>query len=130
MAEEMTLEQIYALYDRDGDGLVTAEQLHEKLTQEGFEVPLSTLKAIILLATKTGEFKILKSEFRKFILIILETENFEDILYRIADLDGNGVIDEYEFGILRDKMGWSLQFPGKEMTREQFIKYVGQYLEK
>ncbi|CAL6007721.1 EF_hand domain-containing protein [Hexamita inflata] len=124
MLTEAEIDDIFKKFDENGDGYIACEELQSQMTEQGFDVPAHVLKAMIAMADDNADNKIQKSEFRPFIKIILFTPTFEEILFKIADKNNDGMIDQKEFMKLKNKLNWEVENPAEKMTKEEFMAFV------
>ena len=90
----------------------------------GFKLTRGVLVVMYQLANQKRAEKVPKGNFAKYIPIILDTEEVEEILFIVADTDKNGTIDVKEFAELKKNMGWTVQLPTETITKPVFKELV------
>ncbi|XP_074652146.1 neo-calmodulin-like [Tubulanus polymorphus] len=122
------LKEIFALFDVDGDGTITAKKLGIVMTTLGYPPTDNELQDMIKHVDNSGYGKIDESTFLKMMetRILNDTQSNEDELrevFSVLDVDGNGFISPSE---LRNVMTNLSEDDVTEMIKEADYDEDGQ----
>ena len=136
MAANLTEEQVadckeaFSLFDKDGDGSITSEELRTVLTSLGQNPSITELHEIIQEVDSDGNGKIEFSEFLNMMAQKMGTRNFNDEAleaFNVLDKDGSGSISESELRQIMNNIGEKLTDEEiREMMNEADLDGDGQ----
>jgi len=110
-------QEAFALFDIDGDGSITAEELKKTLESLGVKINLDEVRDIINEFDINGDQKI---DFREFVIMMLMNNDSEDdyeAAFKVFDADGDGAVLLADIGVIMRNLGVSLN---QEEQRELF----------
>ena len=136
MAANLTEEQIsdckeaFSLFDKDGDGSITCEELKTVMTSLGENPTTTELEEMIQEVDADGNGKIEFSEFLHMMAQKMGTRNFDDEAleaFKVLDKDGSGSISESELRQIMNNIGENMTDEEiKEMINEADLDGDGQ----
>ena len=128
MAANLTEEQIadckeaFSLFDKDGDGSITCEELRTVMTSLGQNPTTTDLQEMIQEVDSDGNGKIEFSEFLNMMAQKMSTRNFNDEAleaFNVLDKDGSGSISEAELRQIMNNIG-------EEITDEEIREMMNE----
>eukprot|EP00703_Trepomonas_sp_PC1_P003040 JAP93566.1 Calmodulin [Trepomonas sp. PC1] len=127
----MTTDEINAItenFDKLEKNELTASELVDFLKQNHIQMPIKTIKAIIVLSDDNNDQKISKQEFRKVIQYIAKSHSLAETLFHVADTDNSMTVSRKEMEIFNLRMGWNIVLNKEQYTLEEFQQMVSQFL--
>lgn len=117
MIAEVT--ESFKLFDKDGDGCISASELEEVMTSLGISKSKKDIQEFIETYDSDGNGTIELPEFLKFIQQSSRSENEMRDAFRVFDKDGNGFITAQELKQVMTSLGERLTDEEiDEMVRE------------
>ena len=136
MAANLTEEQIidckeaFSLFDKDGDGSITCEELRTVMTSLGQNPTTTELQEMIQEVDSDGNGKIEFPEFLNMMAQKMSTRNFNDEAleaFNVLDKDGSGSISESELRQIMNNIGEKVTDEEiREMMKEADLDGDGQ----
>lgn len=105
------LTETFHLFDKDGDGRITAEELQSVLTANGFKPSQKDIDKAMREGDQDGNHTIEFDEFIAMMETKLDHQNKYDELvdsFSVFDRDKNGLIDASELKCAMSKLGYDL----------------------
>ncbi|CAM0904064.1 unnamed protein product [Alopecurus aequalis] len=130
-ADSAELARVFELFDRNGDGRITREELEDSLGKLGMAVPSDELAAMIARIDADGDGCVDVEEFGELYRAITSTgteapaaeEDDEDMreAFRVFDANGDGYITVDELSVVLSSLGLK-----QGRTAEECRRMIGQ----
>ncbi|KAG6526167.1 hypothetical protein ZIOFF_012200 [Zingiber officinale] len=101
------LKRVFQMFDQNGDGSITNEELHDSLKNMGLHIPEEELTAMIEKIDTDGDGCMDMEEFGALYLMIMEDRNEEEMeeAFKVFDQNGDGFITDEELGLVLRSLG-------------------------
>jgi len=110
-------QEAFALFDTDGDGTITSQELKKTLESLGVTITLDEVRDIINEFDLNGDQKI---DFREFVIMMVMNNDSDDdyeAAFKVFDADGDGAVLLSDMSVIMRNLGVSLT---KEEQQELF----------
>ncbi|MGW6424723.1 EF-hand domain-containing protein [Nocardia sp. NPDC055053] len=103
----MTAEQVdtFALWDRDGDGLVSVDDIAAGIRSAGAEVDHAAIERLVAAADTNGDFLVSRAEFDAAVVEGRIEVTDAEAAFRVFDVNGDGRISVTELDSLIRHVG-------------------------
>ncbi|MFD6392908.1 EF-hand domain-containing protein [Nocardia sp. NPDC055029] len=103
----MTAEQVdtFALWDRDGDGLVSVDDIAAGIRSAGIEVDRPAIERLVAAADTDGDFLVSRAEFDAAVVEGRIEVTDAEAAFRVFDVNGDGRISVTELDSLIRHVG-------------------------
>ena len=112
----------FKLFDVNGDKRISCDEVMATLKTAGVDMTENAVKAVIALADSNSDGQIEKQEFGKLMTLFFSVD-LPEMIFKIADRDKNGLIDDTELKILCNKVKWEIPVQ-KQMSHDEFIQFA------
>lgn len=107
--QEAEYREAFNMFDKDGNGNISAEELRQVLKEMGAEPSDSELKIMMQQVDTDGNGEIEFEEFCEMMAMIPHDKDRDlRVAFETFDKDGNGFIDKDELKLVMNQMGESL----------------------
>ncbi|MEV0768327.1 EF-hand domain-containing protein [Nocardia salmonicida] len=95
----------FTLWDRDGDGLVSVDDIAEGIRSAGIEVDREAIERMVAAADTNGDFLVSRAEFDAAVVAGRIEVTDADAAFRVFDINGDGRISVTELESLIRHVG-------------------------
>lgn len=102
------LKQVFQMFDQNGDGSITKDELHASLKNMGLYIPKEELAEMMEKIDTDGDGCMDVEEFGALYLMIMEERNEKQEMeeaFKVFDRNGDGFITDEELGLVLRLLG-------------------------
>ncbi|CAL6026967.1 Calmodulin [Hexamita inflata] len=124
------IDEMFKQLDVNGDTSISAAEVHSLVTSFGVTVNLKTIQILIYCADKSGDGTIQKKEMKHLVELILNIEKMQEEFSKAVDSDNENDVKIEEFEHMKNKLGWDIEVPKKNLNRIEFQELVMKYIQE